>query len=112
MAYKTSFILSLIFVIQLLLLIGDLLMIQVAHARLDAIGLAASALISRQGGINEEIVSFTEQQSTTLTCLSMCSPRLGDVLTFRLEKTIDPFIISEDTIQLSVIYHAVIGFYA
>jgi hypothetical protein len=42
----------------------------------------------------------------------MCSPRLGDVLTFRLEKTIDPFIISEDTIQLSVIYHAVIGFYA
>jgi hypothetical protein len=111
MAYKTSFILSLIFVIQLLLLIGDLVMIQVTHARLDAIGLATSSLISRQGGINEDIVAFTEGQSTTLTCLSMCTPRLGDVLTFQLEKELDPFIISHESIQLRIIYHAVIGYY-
>lgn len=112
MAYKTSFILSLIFVIQLLLLIGDLVMIQVTHARMDAIGLATSSLISRQGGINEDIEAFAQSQSTTLTCLSMCSPRLGDVLTFQLEKTIDPFVISQDLIQLRVVYHAVIGYYA
>jgi hypothetical protein len=41
----------------------------------------------------------------------MCSPRLGDVLTFQLEKELDPFIISNETIQLRVIYHAVIGYY-
>lgn len=112
MAYKTSFILSLIFVIQLLLFIGDLVMIQISHARLDAIGLATSALIARNGGINETIIEFTEQQSTTLTCLSVCTPQLGDVLTFQLEKEIDPLILSQDSIRLSVIYHAVIGYYA
>ena len=51
MAYKIGFILSLIFVVQLFVLMGDIMAIQMIYTNLDAVSVTAGYLISQNGKI-------------------------------------------------------------
>lgn len=111
MAYKTSFILSLIFVIQLLLIIGDVFTIQVLHARLDALALTAGYWISQRGAITEDLLSFLDDRGATFTCVSHCQPTFGQTVEFTLSRMYDPLIISDSAMMLVVTHYSVVGYY-
>jgi hypothetical protein len=111
MSYKIAFILTLTFVIQILILCGDLLGLQLVHSHLDAIGQTTSFRIAQTGRIDAAIEDWLLSQDIHLTCLANCSPRFGDTLEFRLDKNYDPLIIAPDTMTVSVIRSAVIGYY-
>jgi hypothetical protein len=110
-SYKTAFVLTLTFVVQILILCGDILGLQMVHSHLDAIGQTTSFRIAQTGRIDAAIEDWLLEQDIRLTCLSNCTPRFGDTLEFRLDKSYDPLIIAADTLTLSVVRSAVIGYY-
>ena len=111
MAYKWSMLLSLIFVIQLLLITGDIAAVQVVQTHLHATATVISHQIALTGRLSEAIVVWVEEQGLTITCLQQCNPRFGDTLTYRLSQAFDPLILSPTPITITVVRHAVIGLY-
>ncbi len=111
MSFKISFILSLTFLVQILILGGDLIALQFVHSHLDAIAQTTSFRIAKAGRIDDATITWLEQRDITLSCLSNCSPRFGDTLSFSLNQNYDPLIIHNDTISVSVTRYAVIGYY-
>lgn len=111
MSYKFGFILSLFFVIQILMLGGDIYALQLVHSHLDALGQTAAFRISQAGRIDEATRDWLTSKNVTVTCHLNCTPRFGDVLEFSLETTYDPLIISSETMTVSVMRSAVIGYY-
>ncbi len=111
MSYKIAFILTLTFVVQILILCGDILGLQMVHSHLDAISQTTSFRIAQTGRIDAAIEDWLLAQDIHLTCLANCAPRFGDTLEFRLHQYYDPLIIAPDTITISVVRSAVIGYY-
>jgi hypothetical protein len=111
MGYKWSFLLSLIFVIQLLLMTGDIAIIQMKQTQLQAFATTIGQRISREGQFNETLVSWAATSGYELDCLANCQPQFGDTLTYRLQMVHAPIIISDQPMALTVIRHAVIGVY-
>jgi hypothetical protein len=111
MASKLGFILSLIFVIQLLLMTGDIAIIQAKQTQLQAFATTIGQRISLEGGLNQTMVDWATDEGFFLTCLSNCQPQFGDTLTYRLEVVVTPLIISNNPMSLRIVRHAVIGIY-
>jgi hypothetical protein len=110
-SYKFAFILSLLFVVQILILGGDIFALQVVYTNLDALGQTTSFRIAQAGRIDEATTMWLLSKNTVITCLQNCTPRFGDTLEFKLETTYDPLIISSETMTISVTRSAVIGYY-
>lgn len=111
MASKWGFILSLIFVIQLLLMTGDIAVIQAKQTQLQSFATTIGQRISLEGGLHQTLVLWAEQQGFQLSCVSNCQPQFGDTLTFQLETGVTPLIISNNPMSLRIVRHAVIGIY-
>jgi hypothetical protein len=111
MAYKWSFLLSLIFVIQLLLMTGDIAIIQMKQTQLQAFATTIGQRISREGRMDTSLVTWAAEAGYDLDCLVNCQPQFGDTMTYQLQVMYVPLIISNQTMTLTVIRHAVIGTY-
>jgi hypothetical protein len=111
MASKWGFILSLIFVIQLLLMTGDIAVIQAKQTQLQSFATTIGQRISLEGGLNQTLVDWADQQGFQLSCVSNCQPQFGDTLTYQLETAFTPLIISNNPMSLRIVRHAVIGIY-
>ena len=111
MSYKIAFILSLTFVVQILLLGGDIFALQLVSARLDALAQTASFRIAQAGRIDEDTTNWLFEKHIVITCLANCVPRFGDTLEFLLETAYEPIIIAEETITVRISRATVIGYY-
>jgi len=112
MSYKMSFILSLIFVIQIFLLGSDILCLQVIYSELDAVALSAQYMIATDAGITPNTIAFVEDSiGGNISCTANCSPRFGDTLIFEIGVSYDPLIMSNGPMELVVQRSAVIGYY-
>jgi hypothetical protein len=111
MASKLGFIISLIFVIQLLLMTGDIAIIQAKQTQLQAFAMTMGQRISLEGGINQTMVDWATEEGFYLTCIRNCQPQFGDTLTYQLELVMTPMIISNNPMSLRIVRHAVIGIY-
>lgn len=111
MSYKIAFILSLTFVVQILLLGGDIFSLQLVSARLDALAQTASFRIAQAGRIDNATTSWLSHKNIAISCLSNCVPRFGDTLEFMLETNYEPIIISPETITVRITRATVIGYY-
>lgn len=112
MAYKISFILSFLFVIQIFFLGGDLITTQYIYTEIDAISMTVGNLISEQGGINEEIADFVQIQcGGKLSCLSNCVPKLGEAYVYNISRSFDPLILSNEIMTISITRSVVIGYF-
>jgi hypothetical protein len=111
MGTKWAFILSLVFVIQLLLMTGDLVMMQVRQSQLQAFATTIGQRISLEGGLFPYLVDWAGGQGYALTCLAGCQPQFGDTLTYQLTQTFDPFIISNELVTIRIVRYAIIGLY-
>lgn len=111
MASKWGMILSLIFVIQLLLITGDIAIIQAKHSHLQSFATTVGQRISLEGGLFSSHQTWARSEGLKLTCVLMCQPQFGDTLTFKLEVVVDPLILSNGPITLAIVRHTVIGIY-
>jgi hypothetical protein len=111
MGHKMSLILSLMFVMQLLLMTGDIAMMQVRQSQMLAFATTIGQRISLEGGLHTNLTTWASTFGYTLTCLNNCQPMFGDTLTYQLTQAYDPLIISNETLTIRIVRHAIIGLY-
>jgi hypothetical protein len=111
MGHKLAQVLSLIFVFQLLLMIGDVTAIQVIQANMQSLATTLVHEIALKGRMDETMEQRVESNGYTLRCLAMCQPQFGDTLTFEIQTTYDPLILSDQPLAISIIRYAVVGVY-
>ena len=112
MSYKLGFILSLLFVVELFLLAGDLFTSQIIYTNLDAASVIAGNVISSKGGITSEVVRYVEETTGgAIEAMSNETPRFGDVYEFKLSKSYKPLSGFGHVRTVSVVRGVVIGYY-
>lgn len=111
MGHKIASILSLIFVFQLLLMIGDVTAIQVIQSDMQALATTIVHEIALKGRIDESMEARAEAKGYNLVCLAMCQPQFGDTLTFELQTDYAPLILSDQPLSMTVRRYAVVGVY-
>lgn len=112
MSYKLGFILSLLFVVELFLLAGDLFTGQMVYTNLDAASVVAGNVISSKGGITEEVRQYIEETTGGyIVAITQGTPRFGDIFEYKVAKSINPMIVFSEAREISVIRGVVIGYY-
>lgn len=113
MSYKLAFLLSFLFMIQVLLFSGDLAALEAIHNELDAVGLTVGYQISMIGSITPAIKEFVFQEAhAEIRCVSGCSSQMGEALSFELSRRYEPIIISKNEMTITVRRTAIIGYFS
>ena len=113
MAYKLGLILSMLFLTQLFVFTGDLISIQIIYTNLDAVSVVAGNLISSRGGIDDEIVNLVyEQSGGTIEAIGDETPLYGAVYKYKITREYNPWVMSNNPMDISVTRSVVIGYYA
>lgn len=112
MAYKLGFLLSLIFIVQIFILAGDLLAIQAIYTNLDAVSVTAGQIISVKGGITQEVIALVEREAqATITALGDNAPLFGSEFEYKIARNYSPSILSSGDIEVAIKRSVVIGYY-
>ena len=113
MAYKLGLIISMLFLVQLFVFVGDLMSIQIIYTNLDAVSLTAGNLISSRGGLDDEIVNLVyEQSGGSIVALGDETPLFGAVYEYKIRREYSPWVMSNKPIEISVTRSVIIGYYA
>lgn len=110
MSYKLGLMLSLVFLMSVFLMAGDMFCVSAIHNDLDSIALTVSYLVSRDGYVSDATRQFVEDSGADLTLPSE-SPRIGDIYSFEVSKSYTPIIISREAIVITVKRTTVVGYY-
>lgn len=112
MASKVGFILSLLFVIELFVLAGDVFTAQIIYTNLDAISVTAGEIISSKGEISNELKTYVrEQTGGEISAVSNEAPMFGSVYTFKITKEFSPMNRFTSKTEIAVVRSVVIGYY-
>lgn len=112
MAYKTGFILSLIFLVQLFILLGDIVSIQMIYTNLDAVSVTAGYLISQSGKITKQVQDLVMNEAgATIESTGDESPLIGSLFTFKITREYKPLIIKKEAMAISVERSVVVGYF-
>lgn len=111
MAHKVATLLSLIFVFQLLLLMGDMISVQVLHTEMQSFATTVTHEVSLRGRLDQPLIDRAMSKGYDLVCLATCFPQFGDTLTYSLTLTYSPLILSNEPMELNLIRYVVIGVY-
>ncbi len=107
-----GFILSLLFLVQLFALLGDLLSIQIVYNNLDALSVNAGYLISRYGTINTIVTNFvSEEENATIVALGEKTARVGELFKYKISKNYSPLIIKNEDIEISISRSIIVGYF-
>jgi hypothetical protein len=110
MASKLGFLLSLLFLVEVLAYSGDVYAVQLIHSSLDAVALQAGYQISRSNGLTPEIAAFVKEscgaEIKSLTDVAY----FGAEYTFEVYKTYTPMILSNQAMVITVRREAIIGY--
>lgn len=105
-------ILSMVFVALFFVLGVDIMSLQFAYTKLDQVATTFSYVIAKEGKINENTINnYCDQYNVTFTCLSNCTPKIGDIVDYRLSTYYTPLIIGNEDMLLVIERSTVIGFY-
>ncbi len=110
MGYKFGVLLSLLFVIQVFVLGGDIIAIQFIYSNLDSVSMTAGYMISKRGEC-ETAKQYVEQQGMIFTFDEANPPMYGDPWTFYVSQEYQPFIIKKEVMEITVKRNIIIGFY-
>ncbi|MFA5480824.1 MAG: hypothetical protein WC282_00330 [Bacilli bacterium] len=112
MASKLGLILSFLFVINVFILFGDLINIQIIYANLDAVSMTAGQLIVVNGGITHEVADYVaEYANGEIKCRNNCTPRFGDTYIYDVTTSYEAIIISDEPLIITITRSVVIGYY-
>ena len=112
MGYKVGFLLSLLLIIQLFVLAGDILAAQIIYTNLDAISITAGHIISTKGEITEELRKYVKDQTGgEISAVGDETPLFGSVYTFMIVKEYRPMNRFTKNTEVSVVRSVIIGYY-
>ena len=112
MGYKIGFLLSLLLVVELFVLAGDLLSAQIIYTNLDAVSITAGRIISSKGEITEELKTYVKNETGgEISSVGDQTPLFGSVYTFQISKEFKPMNkITKDS-EIRVVRSVIIGYY-
>ena len=112
MAYKVGFILSLLLVVELFILAGDVFTAQIIYTNLDAVSITAGNIISSKGQITDELKRYVKEQTGgEISAVGDEAPLFGSVYTFKITKEFNPMNKFTSATEISVVRSVVIGYY-
>ena len=112
MASKVGFILSLLLVVELFVLAGDVFTAQIIYTNLDAISVTAGEIISSKGEISNELKTYVrEQTGGEISAVTNEAPMFGSVYTFKITKDFTPMNRFTSKTEIAVVRSVVIGYY-
>ncbi len=111
MAYKLGLMLSMVFLISVMLLGGDIIAVSSIHSSLDALSLVISRNIGKDGYVSSLSESLAKEHGAVLVYESGRVPAVGESLTFLLQKEYATMVLSKDPLVISVKRTAIVGYY-
>lgn len=112
MASKVGFILSLLLVVELFVLAGDVFTAQIIYTNLDAISITAGNIISTKGEITDELKNYVRNETGgEISPVGNESPMFGSVYTFRITREFNPMNRFTGKTEIAVTRSVVIGYY-
>lgn len=112
MASKVGFILSLLLVIELFILAGDIFSAQIIYTNLDAVSITAGNIISTKGEITDDLKNYVRNETGgEITAVGNEAPMFGSVYTFRISKEFNPMNRFTNKTEIAVTRSVVIGYY-
>lgn len=112
MASKVGFILSLLLVIELFVLAGDIFTAQIIYTNLDAVSITAGNIISSKGEITNDLKTYVrEQTGGEISAVGNEVPLFGSVYTFKITKEFNPMNRFTSKTEIAVVRSVIIGYY-
>ncbi len=111
MAYKLGLMLSMVFLISVMLLGGDIIAVSSIHSSLDALSLVISRNIGRDGYVSSLTKALADEHGAILIYQSNRIPAVGESLTFLLQKEYATMVLSKDPLMITVKRTAIVGYY-
>ena len=112
MGYKVGFILSLILVVELFVLAGDILSAQIIYTNLDAVSVTAGNIISSKGEITDSLRAYVRNETGgEISAVGDETPLFGSVYTYKISKEFNPMNKFTSKTEIAVIRSVVIGYY-
>ena len=112
MGYKVGFILSLLLVVELFVLAGDLFSAQAIYTNLDAVSITAGNVISSKGEITDDLKQYVKDQTGgDITAVGDETPLYGSIYTFKISRKFSPMSKFNNASEISVVRSVVIGYY-
>ena len=112
MAYKVGFILSLLLVVELFVLAGDIFSAQIIYTNLDAVGITAGNIISSKGEITDDVRDYVRREAGgEISAVGDETPMFGSIYTFQITRTYVPMNPFTEETVISVVRSVVIGYY-
>ena len=112
MGYKVGFILSLLLVVELFVLAGDVLSAQIIYTNLDAVSVTAGNIISSKGEISESLKAYVRNETGgEISAVGDETPLFGSIYTFKISKEFSPMNRFTSKTEISVVRSVVIGYY-
>lgn len=112
MGYKLGFLLSLVMVVELLILAGDIFSTQVIYTNLDAVSITAGNIISSKGGITNEVITYVRDNTGgEITAVGDEAPLFGSIYTFKISKKYESMNFFKGESEISVVRSVIIGYY-
>ncbi len=113
MGSKLGFILSMLFLVQLFALVGDLMSIQFIYTNLDSVSVTAGYIISSKGEITSEVIELVQRETgATIKEIGESSHMIGQIFEYKIAKNYKAIIMSKEEIEIAVIRSIVIGYYS
>ena len=113
MGYKLGFILSLVFVVQMFVIVGDLMAVQFIYTNLDALSVTVGQVISQKGEITDDVVRLLENEANAkIEPVGDVTPMFGSLYEYKIYTSYDPYIIKNEPMEISIIRSVVIGYYS
>lgn len=112
MGYKVGFILSLLLVVELFILAGDIFSAQIIYTNLDAMSITAGNIISSKGGITEELKQYVKLETGgEISAVGDETPMFGSIYTFQITKNFKPMNQFTPESEITVVRSVIIGYY-
>ena len=112
MGYKIGFVLSLLLVVELFVLAGDIFSAQIIYTNLDAVSVTAGNVISSKGEITESLKTYVRNETGgEISAVGDETPLFGSIYTFKITKEFKPMNKFTSKSEISVVRSVVIGYY-
>ncbi len=111
MAYKLGLMLSLVFVMSVMLLGGDIIGVSSIHSSLDALALIVARAIGKEGTISSNTYQTVKSHDAYISYNATASFALGETMTFTLYKYYTPMVLSKERLRITVRRSVIVGYY-
>ena len=111
MAYKLGLMPSLVFMMSVMLLGGDIIGISSTHSSLDALALVVARALAKEGVMSSKTYTLIKSHQASILYTSGVNYAVGETMTFTLYKYYKPMVLSKKRLKITVKRSVIVGYY-